>query len=78
MKQSRLSPGLFRRKEWLYAFCGENYTVERYHIQDDKWEMVDVKLPDQFYARYGIKTLPMWDLPEQYREENKVLIFGGE
>ena len=67
MKQGRLSPGLFKRNEWLYAFCGENYTVERYDTQCDNqkpWEMVDVKFPDQFYARYGIKTLPMWDLPE--------------
>ena len=63
----------------MYAFCGEGSSIEKYSIKENRWEMLpDPKLPNQFYGRFGIRCLPMWDLPEDLREKNKVIIFGGE
>ena len=73
MKQQRISPGLFKKANYLYAFCGEIYSVERYKIEQNKWEKLDVIFPEQFYARYGIKCIPL-----QNEESGKVLIFGGD
>ena len=40
--------------------------------------MVPITLPKICFTRYGIRCVPMWNLPEEIRQENKVLIFGGE
>jgi len=73
---------LIKNKEhlnrYLYAFCGEDYTCERYNLKIKKWEKFEYEHPENFHARYGIKTLPMWLIPGEAKENNKVLIFGGE
>ena len=56
--------------KYLYAFCGEDYTCERYNLGTKKWEKVEYEYPDNFHARYGIKTIAMWTLPEEYAKNN--------
>jgi hypothetical protein len=51
---------------YLYAFCGEDYTCERYNLKKEKWEKIDYIYPENFHARYGIMTYPMWHLPGEF------------
>jgi hypothetical protein len=51
---------------YLYAFCGEDYTCERYNLKSKQWEKVEFSAPEQFHARFGIKTFPMWLFPGEY------------
>ena len=57
MKQQRISPGLFKADikagdkidEWIYAFCGEDGSVERLNVScwSSEWEEIkNIKFPN--------------------------------
>ena len=40
MNYDRLSPGLFKRDNYIYAFGGDEESVERYLINTNDWTEV--------------------------------------
>ena len=83
MRQSRISPGVFMSKDnkYLYAFCGEISTMEKYDVKHDFWSDVQIEKPEFYGTRYGIKTIALWNFPDpaiQSKFEDKVLVVGGE
>ena len=94
MHHERNFPGVFlsKNERYLYAFGGENETIERLDLTikpDDYtsrfmtyWDIVDVKLPSQLKSKCGFTMMPVWKhfmANDQLLINNldDVLILGG-
>ena len=71
MNKARLQPGVFiKDNKYIFAFSGESFSVERYEILKDVWEIQNVTFPKSFKGAYGIKCV--------CKDPHTILIFGGE
>ena len=64
--------------KYLYAFCGETSYIEKYNVLHNYWEDVEWSKPATYGTRYGIKTIPIWNTGFLKKNENSVLVFGGD